>query len=961
MASFQSLMFAIILYTLCFGPIGAHSHILRRHDDLSQRDTILSGLPDLSTVILQPSSSRSETSTTSVSTRESTSSSASTTGSSTHSHSATSAPTHSHSATSAPAPKSTSDGVRTSDEYKTVQPPDPLPFQPRITPAFGIGGVILILTGSVYAFVGIQHRLIYIFLSVAYLVSLSVTILILYVMNPPVPDATQCAYLVAIIATGAAFGGGAMFFPDLTEGFGCLLGGFSLSMWLLVLTPGGLLTSTTTITIFIIVFSAVIWLTAYIPFTKPYGLIVCLAFGGATVIVLGIDCFSRAGLKEFWLYIWRLNDNVFPLDTNSYPVTRGIKVEIAGVIFIAAIGILTQMKLWKFLKKRRDRRAAAKVDHRRALDREEEMVGRRVAWENAQSRQKWESVYGGGRNETETSLSADSGIGNMSAKEKKAGEITIQIHGIEMADLPSPTESGRNHTGGDPVETGGLRPTPRGSDRARRKSRDEEALAALEGGVKGSVSKQSSKSNRNSKSSEPQSPTLEVGKSSRRNSQRLSAGSRIMHRLSGHSLTSDKRLSTGSRILHRLSHNTSTSQKHLSRSPSTQGLRDEGGDFDCSSSTAATIDYLDSEADYEDLRSLPNGTPRASMVLDKVIGCGEGGEITHSPLDNSETKFGIESLSTEIPSLSSPLRESLLPHPPPKVATTFRTQEWTKHLTLAETPAALPINATTPHTPTTPTTPLSLAQHSFEASEAPSPVNVAALLQTAANGVVAPAAVRPKSAGASIQSKSPKRNRHAPALPTAVPRSNSMLSISTPQRAHRVSFNPAYGAEKLMESPTEDGVVPPRSSYIRPRTATSGGGRESLRMFSNAQGGDGASHAHVGTVFRQSSMPYLQVDASVRSRPVSAQQQKITLRHSTSRNSLGYREKGVSRLDLSDLEMIEARRSELLEDKARSMRARQEGEMRKKGVDGLWAEMNRSYGGEVHRKGLRRLMSEAKA
>jgi hypothetical protein len=38
--------------------------------------------------------------------------------------------------------------------------------------------------------------------------------------------------------------------------------------------------------------------------TRNYGLIVSIAFSGATATILGIDCLSRAGLKEFWLYLW---------------------------------------------------------------------------------------------------------------------------------------------------------------------------------------------------------------------------------------------------------------------------------------------------------------------------------------------------------------------------------------------------------------------------------------------------------------------------------------------------------------------------------------------------------------------------------------------------------------------------------------------------------------------------------
>jgi hypothetical protein len=794
------------------------------------------------------------------------------------------------------------------------------------------------ISGAVFAFVGIQHRLIYVFLSAAYLASLSVTVLILYVMNPAVPDATQGAYLVAITATGIVFGAGAMFFPDLTEGFGCLLGGFCLSMWLLVLKPGGLLTSTTSITIFIVAFSAAIWSTAYIPFTKPYGLIASLAFGGATVIILGIDCFSRAGLKEFWVYIWRLNDNVFPLDTNTYPVTRGIKVEIAGVIMIAAVGILTQMKLWKFIKKRRDRRAAAKAEKRMSLDREEEMVGKRVEWENTRTRQQWEAVYGDGNNDTKTYLSVDSGIGTMSGIGQTTPQITVQMDGIEMSDLPSPTEGSISRTDGSTMDVGGLTPGVHESNPARRISRDEEALAALEG----SVSRQSSISNRKSQSLDPQSPTDEESVS-RRNSQRLSTGSKILNRLSSSSLVSQKHLSSSSKILHRLSHNKSTSQHRLSKSPSKHRLTDNMDDWDRSSSIAATIDYLDSEADYEDLRSLPTGTPRTSMILKVIVG--EDGETTYSPLDDQMNEVPAEMPPSEMPPSEMPtsetappspppsLRKSLLPPAPPKVATSFRTQEWVKRLSLAETLVALPIEDTTPLTPTSPSL-------SIELTESPAPVNPAALAQTATTGSVAPSPIRPQSAGASIHSKSPKRSttrtsmRH-PALPHAISRSTSMQSLAAPPRAYRVSSSGAYGSGgALMGSPTEDGIGPLWSPHMRPGTAMS----------------------------RVSSAGSLAGYGSMLSLPGSAQQQEAIARNEGSRNSLGYLNKGVVRPEMGDLEVMDLRRRELMEEKMRAARLRQDEEIRKRVAEGVWAErsLREGKGGKVHRDGLRKLMAEGK-
>jgi hypothetical protein len=123
-------------------------------------------------------------------------------------------------------------------------------------------------------------------------------------MNPPISNAVQGAYLVAAIITGAVFGGVSIIFAEITEGFGCLLGGFCFGMWLLTLKPGGLIQSTAGKVILIAAFSISIFAFSFSHYTRSYGLIAATSFSGATAVILGIDCFSRAGLKEFWLYIW---------------------------------------------------------------------------------------------------------------------------------------------------------------------------------------------------------------------------------------------------------------------------------------------------------------------------------------------------------------------------------------------------------------------------------------------------------------------------------------------------------------------------------------------------------------------------------------------------------------------------------------------------------------------------------
>lgn len=301
------------------------------------------------------------------------------------------------------------------------------------------------ISGAIYTVVGIKNQMLHVALSAAYLASLAVTVLILYVMNLPVSNAIQGAYLVAVVMTGLILGGGAIVFSEMTEGLGCLLGGFCLSMWLLVLKPGGLLTSTSGKSIFIAVFTLAGFATSFSHYTRPYSLIGLISFGGATVVVIGIDCFSRAGLKEFWAYIWDLNGNLFPIGATTYPLTRGIKVEIAAIVIISIAGVISQMKLWKLIKERREERAKERLADERTMAQEEENVGRRIEDLNAEERHQWEAVYGDKDqiNKSSNPSQRDSGVGDMDSQKKGAlSVVTSRRSGedeIEMSEMVSPT------------------------------------------------------------------------------------------------------------------------------------------------------------------------------------------------------------------------------------------------------------------------------------------------------------------------------------------------------------------------------------------------------------------------------------------------------------------------------------------------------------------------------------------
>ncbi|KAK2762383.1 hypothetical protein FQN53_007572 [Emmonsiellopsis sp. PD_33] len=262
--------------------------------------------------------------------------------------------------------------------------PNVLPLAPKITPALSVAGVFLILAGGV----------VQISLSAAFLSALAVTILIVYLLQPPISNAVQGAFFVASLVSGLIFGSLCLAFQEVTEGLGCILGGFCLSMFILSTKPGGLIVHPGGKAGFIVGLSAASYTTSFSRHTRPYGLIGSSSFSGATAVVLGIDCFSRSGLKEFWLYIWDLNEDIFPLNTNTYPITRGIRVQLAVIVLIFLMGVISQVKIWKVIKERREKQAAQEEEEQKKRDEIEEQIARSLEEGTNRARIRWEAVYG---------------------------------------------------------------------------------------------------------------------------------------------------------------------------------------------------------------------------------------------------------------------------------------------------------------------------------------------------------------------------------------------------------------------------------------------------------------------------------------------------------------------------------------------------------------------------------------
>ena len=331
------------------------------------------------------------------------------------------------------------------DESIPAQDPNALPIEPKITPAIGIAGAIMLGTGVALCLVGVKQSWLHIFLSTGYLASLAVTVLIIYVMNPEHSDAIQGAYMVAAVVTGLIFGAVSLVFQEVTEGLGCMLGSFCFAMWILVLAPGGVIHSTAGRGILIGVITVAGFCLSLTHYTRMYALLCCTSFAGATITILGVDCFSRAGLKEFWLFLWKLNPKQFPLETNTYPITRGIRVEIACIIVVFLLGLVSQFKLWKVIKARREQ----SEEERKRVENEqieaEAAIGRDVEANTQRERADWEAAYG----EKNVSKVQSDSCGGSSMETSSKHQYSVrerEIDGIELSDIEE-VRSGRFDNG----------------------------------------------------------------------------------------------------------------------------------------------------------------------------------------------------------------------------------------------------------------------------------------------------------------------------------------------------------------------------------------------------------------------------------------------------------------------------------------------------------------------------------
>lgn len=124
-----------------------------------------------------------------------------------------------------------------------------------------------------------------------------------------------------------------------------------------------------------------------------------------------------------------LNSDIFPLFTNTYPLTRGIKVELAGVVILTIFGVISQLRLWKLIKERRETSAAQRLERERDQEREEEELGRKIEDNFQREREQWEATYG---DKSSQEHDTDSPKTSTSVREKGS----FRSDSVELTPLP---------------------------------------------------------------------------------------------------------------------------------------------------------------------------------------------------------------------------------------------------------------------------------------------------------------------------------------------------------------------------------------------------------------------------------------------------------------------------------------------------------------------------------------------
>lgn len=241
-----------------------------------------------------------------------------------------------------------------------------LPIQVTLDPSYGAAGAVFIISGIAMCFMGLRNRWTSYFLTGFYLVTICILLFILRFMPASNPSSkTKGLYLLAMFGAGILAGLLSMPLYYLSKYLVGALGGFSLAMTgeststtvhnsstVLFLHDDGLIPASLFVLRIILIFVLMIFGSILSTFKSIHGHVVLgsTAMAGAFFFILGVDCFTSAGLKEFIVFLWGFS-SLFPSD--HFPFAQGMQIEVGVIIAMTLVGVVVQLKVWDAVQKQR--------------------------------------------------------------------------------------------------------------------------------------------------------------------------------------------------------------------------------------------------------------------------------------------------------------------------------------------------------------------------------------------------------------------------------------------------------------------------------------------------------------------------------------------------------------------------------------------------------------------------------
>jgi hypothetical protein len=248
------------------------------------------------------------------------------------------------------------------------------------------------LTGLPSAFLGHKNRWSSFFLIGFYTFSLVCFSLIVKFgiipsVNPP-GKTLRGMFVLSSFVAGVAGGGIAIFFWKATKYFIGAWGGLALGLWVQCFRDGGLIRPIGIRWLLFITCSVIGFVLCTIPKIHYQVILVATAIVGSSAVILGVDCFSTAGLKEF--YVWNLGfRQLFPKYTDhniQFPVTQSMQIEIGLIGAVWLMGIAVQLRILHILQRKlkeikEEHKRRERLDEAKSAERFSRLEREKTEWE----------------------------------------------------------------------------------------------------------------------------------------------------------------------------------------------------------------------------------------------------------------------------------------------------------------------------------------------------------------------------------------------------------------------------------------------------------------------------------------------------------------------------------------------------------------------------------------------------